>query len=278
MTHYQVPENILQTNDDVLKLIPNEGRRTFAAMTIYLDSTFSKMVETLKAADMWENTVLVYASDNGGDPPAIGCGSNWPLRGRKATLFEGGVRVPAFIHSPLLPSSSRGITYDSIVSVTDWLPTLIEGVLGRGDLLQSSEIPGSTRQRSGLDGVNQWTQLLRGGGSLTSPSAPRKEVLLNIDYLWGLDSTWQDYDTAAIIVGRWKLILKEVNETAWPTPTDPDNDYSREPAIADGSGTDVFNWLFDIANDPSESLNLYDDYPEKVIFSPFKRPFFLEPY
>jgi arylsulfatase A-like enzyme len=248
----------------MLSTIPNKGRRTFAAMTIYLDDVISKMVDAFKAANMWESTVLVYASDNGGDPPAVGCGSNWPLRGRKATLYEGGVKVPAFIHSPLISSSSRGITYDNMMHVTDWLPTLIEGVLGRKDLLVSNEIPGSTRQRQGLDGVNQWTELLRGGGGLSSPLAPRSETLLNIDYLWGLKSSWQSYDTAAIIVGHWKLILKEVNETVWPTPTNLDNDFSRAPAIADGSGTDVFNWLFNLADDPTESENLYDVYPEKV--------------
>lgn len=51
-------------------------------------------------------------------------GNNLPLRGGKRTLFEGGVRVPAFLHSPLLPRSAVGGTYTNLVHVSDWLPTL----------------------------------------------------------------------------------------------------------------------------------------------------------
>lgn len=51
----------------------------------------------LDAIGMLENTLVVFASDNGACP-ANG-GNNYPFRGVKHTQFEGGVRVPAFVHS-----------------------------------------------------------------------------------------------------------------------------------------------------------------------------------
>uniref|UniRef100_A0A182MQ07 Sulfatase N-terminal domain-containing protein n=1 Tax=Anopheles culicifacies TaxID=139723 RepID=A0A182MQ07_9DIPT len=67
------------------------------------------MVDALHARDMLENTIIVFSSDNGG--PADGfndnAASNWPLRGVKNTLWEGGVRGAGFIWSPLLRNVSR---------------------------------------------------------------------------------------------------------------------------------------------------------------------------
>lgn len=55
------------------------------------------MVNELEAIGLMENTLLIIASDNGGCPSRGG--SNYPFRGFKHTLFEGGVRVPAVVYS-----------------------------------------------------------------------------------------------------------------------------------------------------------------------------------
>jgi arylsulfatase B len=52
-------------------------------------------------------------------------GKNSDLRGTKATLFEGGTKVDAFIYSPLLPSDVVGTVYSNLFHVTDWFPTLL---------------------------------------------------------------------------------------------------------------------------------------------------------
>jgi hypothetical protein len=74
-------------------------------MTIYLDLVVANITTILTEKGMWDDTIFIYASDNGGDTAAVGSGNNMPLRGRKSNYFEGGVRVPAFIYSKLLPSS-----------------------------------------------------------------------------------------------------------------------------------------------------------------------------
>lgn len=243
-----------------LSSIPNAGRREFAGTTIFLDYALKSAVSTLAEYGMWENTMLIYVSDNGADPTTEGLGSNWPLRGRKTTLFEGGIKVPAFIHSPFLSSASRGIMYSNMMHVTDWLPTLIGGMLGRRDILRSSGIIGTARQRQGFDGIDQWDQLLHGGGSYSADS-PRNEILVNMNYL-GSNHTWLGYDIAAIIVGPWKLILNEYNETSWALPLDDNVDNYKS-----GEGTTVQSFLFDLSEDPSEVSNLYDRYPDKVLQS-----------
>ena len=59
---------------------------------------------------------------NGGATASYASGSNYPLRGQKDTLWEGGTRVPAFLHSPLL--QAPGGVYDGY-NATHKLKTLL---------------------------------------------------------------------------------------------------------------------------------------------------------
>lgn len=89
-----------------------------------LDQSVGHIMEFLSQAGMLENTIIVYSSDNGGIPYGdhASRGYNWPLRGGKLTLWEGGVRVPGFIWSSLLKKSPR--ISDQMMHLVDWLPTL----------------------------------------------------------------------------------------------------------------------------------------------------------
>lgn len=96
-------------------------------MVTKLDESIGTIVETLEEKDMLQNSIIIFMSDNGA--ASIGSftnwGSNYPLRGIKDTLFEGGVRDVAFIWSPLIVQSGR--VSNDLVHVTDWLPTLLTG-------------------------------------------------------------------------------------------------------------------------------------------------------
>lgn len=80
-----------------------------------------------------------------------------------------------------------------------------------------------------------------------------------LNFLQVLNNSWTGYDTAGIIIGHWKLLTNEVNETAWPLPTK--DEVTREPKIADGNGDDVFDFLFNLKDDPYETNNLIDAEP-----------------
>ena len=70
---------------------------------------------------LWNDTVVIFSSDNGGDP--FFRGFNYPLRGYKKTLWEGGVRASAFVHGQML--KRRGVISHDLIHATDWYPTLI---------------------------------------------------------------------------------------------------------------------------------------------------------
>ncbi|KAK6645236.1 hypothetical protein RUM43_001512 [Polyplax serrata] len=170
--------------------IKDKQRRLFAGMLSKLDESVGSVVTALAEANMLNNSVIIFSTDNGG--PAAGfnlnAASNWPLRGAskpyvKDTLWEGGVRGAAFIWSPLLPSSKVS---DTLIHITDWLPTLI------------SLTNYSSGHKLVIDGINIWPSLI------SNHTSSRKEILLNID---------NERHVAALIHKNWKY--KEGNTGIW---------------------------------------------------------------
>ncbi|CAN8023315.1 unnamed protein product [Ixodes persulcatus] len=112
--------------ENVMKFsyIGEENRTIFAGIVDALDQSVGEVLETLYEADMLDNTIIVLSTDNGGLPFGnhFNRGYNFPLRGAKGTLWEGGTRGSAFIWSPLLNQNRR--VSDQMLHITDWLPTL----------------------------------------------------------------------------------------------------------------------------------------------------------
>jgi arylsulfatase B len=75
-----------------------QSRKTYLGMVTAMDDLVGSLINDLKASGMYEDSVIIFSSDNGG---MLNLGAtNYPLTGQKSTLFEGGVRVPGFVHSP----------------------------------------------------------------------------------------------------------------------------------------------------------------------------------
>jgi arylsulfatase A-like enzyme len=95
------------------------SQRTYQRMVEAMDLQIGRVLQTLDANGLTENTIVVFTSDNGGERFA----DTWPFTGRKSELLEGGVRIPAVISWPdRLP---QGGTTDQVAISMDWMPTLL---------------------------------------------------------------------------------------------------------------------------------------------------------
>ncbi|XP_011677551.2 arylsulfatase B [Strongylocentrotus purpuratus] len=250
-TPLQVPESYLQPFESSIQ---DEKRRIYAGMTYCMDEAVGNITKKLKKQGLWDDTVLVFSSDNGGN---IDQGaSNWPLRGSKTTLWEGGVRAVGFVTSPLLSERMKGTVSRELIDISDWYPTLIEGVAGW------------TLSGTKLDGYNIW-ETLRSG----KPSA-RVELLHNIDPLITPPSTWPNdsiaaahnsFSTrtyAALRYKDWKIVTgyQSINN-GWYSPAE-----SSEQSVASEILPGKSVWLFNITRDPREFHDLSNQEPAIVNF------------
>lgn len=103
---------------------------TYAAMVESMDDAVGTLLDALDHLGIAEKTIVIFTADNGGNRYNEIDGttptSNRPLRGGKATMFEGGVRVPGVIVWPGM--TKPGSRSDTPIQSEDYWPTLHEGL------------------------------------------------------------------------------------------------------------------------------------------------------
>ncbi|MBL8211592.1 MAG: sulfatase [Bryobacterales bacterium] len=102
-TPIEAPADRVAYYKEKLKPGMHHQNATYAAMVESLDKSVGRVMEAVKKAGQWDNTVFVFLSDNGGfigkfDGQVVT--NNHPLRSGKGSLYEGGLRVPLLIHAP----------------------------------------------------------------------------------------------------------------------------------------------------------------------------------
>ena len=118
----QEPVNIMQPQAADLKrveYIDDKIRREFAAMVVSLDDGVGRVLSALDEYELSRDTLVIFLTDHGGDP--VYGGGNEPYRGRKATLFEGGIRVPCLMRWPGRIKAGR--TSEAVCSSVDLFRT-----------------------------------------------------------------------------------------------------------------------------------------------------------
>ncbi len=168
----------LEWYDDVVQPNLDHGREYYLAQLELMDAAIGRLLATLDATGVADDTVVVYLTDNGGSP--CNYGDNGVLRGTKYTLWEGGIRVPFLVRWPG-GGVPGGQTRDGLVSSLDLVPTLVAA--------SGAPLEGDT------DGLDQW-DLLRG------------EAEAGHDELhWSTGWSW------AVRRGDWKLSYVEPGNT-----------------------------------------------------------------
>ncbi|CAK9822219.1 Arylsulfatase B [Anthophora retusa] len=261
--------------------IREPNRQKYAKMVSRLDESVGHVVHALGDKGMLRDALILFLTDNGA--ASIGryrnWGSNYPLRGTKYTLYEGGVRGVAVLWSTRLQKAAR--VSNQLIHITDWLPTLY------------SAAGGDLKDLGVIDGIDQWRVLSEGHGR------GRDKLLLNIDEL---------AKTEGAIYSRFKLLRGSVDngyydgyygDSGRTLETPPYIEIVLKSAVSQGitshlggpvtqpstivqlrqeatvqcfpnmtyyyrhafTTCNVTECLFDIVNDPCETKNIAEAYP-----------------
>jgi arylsulfatase A-like enzyme len=185
-----------------------EGNTTYAGMVSRMDSDVGRILDLLNELGIAENTLVIFTSDNGHGFDNGFFNSNGPFRGKKLTLYEGGIRVPFVTWWP--GTVKAGTRTDHASAFWDFLPT-------------ACEIAGIEPKKK-IDGISYLSTLLG-----------KKENQAKHDYFyWEVNEN--DGPTQAILKRDWKGIK-----------------FYERPFE-----------LYNIKDDPAESHNLADQFPEIV--------------
>ena len=162
-----------------VRTIKDPTRRKFAAKTVGLDRSIGEVMQVLDEEQLSDKTLVVFMTDHGGDSNYGG--ANEPFRNGKATLFEGGIRVPCLMRWPkVIP---RSLEVSAAASALDFFPSFLD-------------LAGADSSRwSGLDGES-FLPLLKG-----ETGSPRS-------FYWGLGEhlDLQRARWEAFMQGEWKYV------------------------------------------------------------------------
>lgn len=236
--------------------IAHAMRRAYCAQIQFADAAIAALARDLKSLDLWRDSVVVVANDNGGQrgderrPGALwsGWARNLPLRGGKSSAFEGGVRTVALlaggvVDAKLAAAGAVAEKYDKLFWIGDWLPTLL-ALLGRPELTP----------QSGIDGASHAANLFR------APVARRAVRVEVADIRNALESaSWLRHRDWKLVVRPTKRDPRASEDAPGAYPDWDGAPWRRPPFLRFSPVADLM--LFDLARDPLETTDLAPRFP-----------------
>lgn len=219
-------------------------RKQYHAMVNLLDDLVGSLVHEFKAQGLWDNTLLVFTSDNGGPTIMEESGStNFDLRGGKYSDWEGGVRAVAFVSGGYLKPHRQGVRIAEMLHITDWYATLVAlaGVTDLQERVRQTE--DATQNFPPLDALNIWPYLAG-----EEDHSSRTEIPLSYH---------------SLLQENYKLIwADEVGQAGWTGPIYPNASSTRSDMFWSVNCSE--GCLFDVAKDRGEHVNLASQEPLRV--------------
>lgn len=163
----------MEATKEDMALFEGHPRQKLAAMTWALDRAVGTIVKQLEEDKLLDNTLIFFLSDNGG--AHNNQSSNLPLKGYKGNKYEGGQRVPFFVHWPA--QIEGGSTFDGLSSSLDIFATSIDATDAGEESLNK------------LDGVSLLPYLVK-----NKEGEPHEELY------------WRKHESTALRQGDYKLI------------------------------------------------------------------------
>jgi N-acetylgalactosamine-6-sulfatase len=227
----------------------------FSAALTELDKQIGRLLTFLEDSGLADNTIVIFSSDNGPEDITIanaawsGIGSTGPLRGRKRSLYEGGIRLPFIVRwNGNIPSGQ--VNNRSVISGADLLPTLTS--------LAGVELPNEVKKT--LRGENI-TDALKGNKQFTRSKPLFWEWRFRI-----ANHLWNRSPILAIRESQWKLLLNPDRSRIelYDIPNDPseqNNVAEKYPDIVTKLSEKVLTWQKTLPEGPYEPASGKNDYP-----------------
>lgn len=183
--------------------------KIYAEMMKSLDDGIGRVLAAMKTAGLDRNTLVIFTSDNGGERFSY----NWPFRGQKMELYEGGVRVPAIVKWPGVTTAGK-VSHQPVITM-DWTATMVAAAGGRPD------------PKYPLDGEDVMT------------------VLSGKRALYDREFFWRTYRQGAMRSGKWKYIREQKKEFLFDLSVDEREqaDFkTAQPSVVERLRREFDNW------------------------------------
>lgn len=224
----------------------------YYAVAADADRHLGRLFEKIDELGLTGNTVVVFSSDNGPEVIYVknashsGVGSTGPFRGRKRSLYEGGIRMPFIVRWPGHTPAGK-IDNTTVISGVDWLVTIcsLAGVKLPDDLNPDGEdmsaaLLGKPKQRT-KPLMWEWRFAIKGHPINKSPML-------------------------AIRHGKWKLLMNPDRSRVelYDIPSDPmelNNLAAQYPSVAKKLSEQILKWQATLPKGPVDKMAGSNAYP-----------------
>ncbi len=233
--------------------VPYKGaKQIYYASVSDLDRQIGRLVQKIDELGLGDNTIIAFSSDNGpedfdiGNAVHSGIGSTGPFRGRKRSLYEGGIRVPFIVRWPGHTPAGR-VDDTTVLAGVDWFVTVC--------CLADVKLPGDLES----DGEDM-SQAILG-----KPKRRTKPLMWEWRYRIFGDMVHKS-PMLAIRDGNWKLLMnpdgKRVELYDIPKdPTELDNVAVQHPDVVRRLSAKLLHWQGTLPVSPVEALAGSNEYP-----------------
>jgi arylsulfatase A-like enzyme len=256
-----VPHATLHPTDEQMKSyeqyaprgVPYKGvKQIYYASVTDMDRQIGRLIKKIDELGLVDNTLIAFSSDNGPEDLNIrnavhsGIGNTGPFRGRKRSLYEGGIRMPFIVRWPGHTRAGR-VDDTTVIAAVDWLPTVCS--------LAGAKVPDNVNS----DGQNMSRAILGKPTQRTKPLMWEWRFRIFGDMV-------HKCPMLAIRDGKWKLLMNPDRSRVelYDIPKDPtelDNVAEKHPNIVKKLSQQLLKWQNTLPPGPIEEVAGSNDYP-----------------